>query len=78
MLVRRLASMTSQNPSFISANLQTMRSRISAAQSRSAYKQEVRLVAVSKTKPSSDIMEAYEQGQRHFGENVRGSHTDFL
>ncbi len=29
----------------------------------------VRLVAVSKTKPAEDIMEAYEAGQRIFGEN---------
>ena len=29
----------------------------------------VRLVAVSKTKPPSDIMEAYSTGQRDFGEN---------
>ena len=31
--------------------------------------EEVTLVAVSKTKPISDIMEAYEAGQRVFGEN---------
>lgn len=31
--------------------------------------QHVTLVAVSKTKPNSDIMEAYEKGQRIFGEN---------
>ncbi len=30
---------------------------------------EVQLVAVSKTKPVSDILEAYRAGQRHFGEN---------
>lgn len=30
---------------------------------------DVRLVAVSKTKPVSDIMEAYDAGQRVFGEN---------
>ena len=30
---------------------------------------DVRLVAVSKTKPVSDIMEAYQAGQRVFGEN---------
>ena len=30
---------------------------------------DVTLVAVSKTKPNSDIMEAYEAGQRVFGEN---------
>lgn len=29
----------------------------------------VTLVAVSKTMPNSDILEAYEVGQRHFGEN---------
>ena len=29
----------------------------------------VTLVAVSKTKPISDLMEAYEAGQRIFGEN---------
>ena len=29
----------------------------------------VELVAVSKTKPTSDITAAYEAGQRHFGEN---------
>jgi pyridoxal phosphate enzyme (YggS family) len=27
------------------------------------------IVAVSKTKPASDILEAYQAGQRHFGEN---------
>jgi PLP dependent protein len=32
----------------------------------------VRLVAVSKTKPAGDIMEAYEAGQRIFGENRAG------
>lgn len=30
---------------------------------------EVRLVAVSKTKPASDVREAYDAGQRDFGEN---------
>lgn len=29
----------------------------------------VELIAVSKTKPEEDIVEAYEGGQRHFGEN---------
>jgi hypothetical protein len=32
-------------------------------------KQNVRLVAVSKTKPVENIIEAYRAGQRHFGEN---------
>ena len=29
----------------------------------------VRLVAVSKTKPVEDLMEAHAAGQKHFGEN---------
>jgi len=36
---------------------------------RESIPQEVTLVAVSKTKPSSDIQEAYDAGQRDFGEN---------
>ena len=32
-------------------------------------REEVTLIAVSKTHPASDIMELYEQGVRHFGEN---------
>ncbi|MDN3644134.1 YggS family pyridoxal phosphate-dependent enzyme [Lutimonas halocynthiae] len=36
---------------------------------KSKIDQGVTLVAVSKTKPISDIMEAYEAGQRNFGEN---------
>lgn len=31
--------------------------------------EEVTLVAISKTKPTEDLLEAYEAGQRHFGEN---------
>ncbi|WP_299674314.1 YggS family pyridoxal phosphate-dependent enzyme [uncultured Tenacibaculum sp.] len=38
-------------------------------QIKSKLPKEVTLVAVSKTKPSSDIVEAYEAGQRIFGEN---------
>ncbi|WP_111682977.1 YggS family pyridoxal phosphate-dependent enzyme [Winogradskyella tangerina] len=44
----------------ISENLQKITSRIP---------NEVTLVAVSKTKPVSDLMEAYNSGQRIFGEN---------
>ena len=36
---------------------------------KSALQKNVTLVAVSKTKPVSDLMEAYEAGQRIFGEN---------
>lgn len=45
---------------------------MSIANSIRKYKEElgeVQLVAVSKTKPSSDILAAYDAGQRHFGEN---------
>jgi len=38
-------------------------------QIKSTIPKEVTLVAVSKTKPTSDIMEAYETGHRIFGEN---------
>ncbi|WP_339835745.1 YggS family pyridoxal phosphate-dependent enzyme [uncultured Flavobacterium sp.] len=44
----------------IANNLQTIKSQLPA---------NVTLVAVSKTKPVSDLMEAYEAGQRIFGEN---------
>ena len=45
--------------------------------------QSVRLVAVSKTKPIEDIVEAYNAGQRHFGENyvqelVEKAHSDVI
>ena len=36
---------------------------------RDALPENVKLVAVSKTKPNEDIMEAYQAGQRIFGEN---------
>jgi len=35
----------------------------------SSIPEEVKLVAVSKTKPIADILEAYNAGQRVFGEN---------
>ncbi|MFC4096990.1 YggS family pyridoxal phosphate-dependent enzyme [Euzebyella saccharophila] len=44
----------------IKDNLQSIRSQIPT---------NITLVAVSKTKPNEDIMEAYETGQRIFGEN---------
>ncbi|WP_285164717.1 YggS family pyridoxal phosphate-dependent enzyme [Shewanella goraebulensis] len=40
-----------------------------AAQNCSRNSEEVTLLAVSKTKPISDIIEAYQAGQRCFGEN---------
>jgi len=45
----------------IAANLTKLKNEVSASG--------VKLIAVSKTKPVADIMEAYEAGQRLFGEN---------
>jgi pyridoxal phosphate enzyme (YggS family) len=43
---------------------------------QAALPENVTLVAVSKTKPVSDLMEAYEAGQRIFGENKIQEMTD--
>lgn len=54
----------------IAENLARVRDRIArAATAASRDPSQVRLVAVSKTKPASAIREAYEAGQRDFGEN---------
>lgn len=50
--------------------LERVRQRIAAAaQASGRAASEVRLLAVSKTKPSAAIREAYAEGQRDFGEN---------
>ncbi len=43
---------------------------------KSELKPDVTLVAVSKTKPNEDLMEAYNAGQRDFGENKIQEMTD--
>ncbi|PAA94604.1 hypothetical protein BOX15_Mlig010458g3, partial [Macrostomum lignano] len=56
----------------VASRLQSVLQRIAsaaAAASGGSAKQLPRLVAVSKTKPISDIVAAYSAGQRHFGEN---------
>lgn len=56
--------------STIATGLGKVRDRIArAAEAASRDPASVRLVAVSKTKPASAIREAYELGQRDFGEN---------
>lgn len=45
----------------VKENLQEIKQQLSST--------DALLVAVSKTKPNADIIEAYEAGQRHFGEN---------
>ena len=44
-------------------------SRIEQARLKNGIQHAVRLVAVSKTKTVEEIRQAYETGQRHFGEN---------
>jgi pyridoxal phosphate enzyme (YggS family) len=54
----------------IKENLETVEARIAAACKRAGRKRaEVKLVAVSKTKPAEAVMEAAEAGQILFGEN---------
>lgn len=54
----------------ITANLAVVKSRIERAAKRGGVDPaDVRLIAVSKTKPASAVLEAYRAGQRLFGEN---------
>lgn len=43
--------------------------QVKESRAKSPYGQDVTLIAVSKTHPVSDLMEAYEAGARDFGEN---------
>jgi PLP dependent protein len=57
--------------SSIRDNLETVRERIARAAARAGRSLEsVRLLAVTKTQPPERIREAWEAGQRHFGENM--------
>lgn len=56
----------SMSASTVASNLAEVQHRISSSVSGN---EKVRLVAVSKTKPSSMILECYESGQIRFGEN---------
>ncbi|MDE0955592.1 MAG: hypothetical protein OSA07_03890, partial [Pseudomonadales bacterium] len=40
-----------------------------ACQASDRSENDIMLLAVSKTKPLSDVIAAYDHGQRHFGEN---------
>ncbi len=53
----------------ISNRLQDILATIQSAQANSPYRQQVKLLAVSKAQPSSAIREAYAAGQVLFGEN---------
>ncbi|KAJ3326425.1 hypothetical protein HDU76_012929 [Blyttiomyces sp. JEL0837] len=68
--VRRM-EVDPQRQSDLIHNLSQIKDRVLAAKAKQPIPRDVRLVAVSKTKPSSDILAAYAGGQRHFGENVQ-------
>ena len=51
----------------LTQRLDAIRAQVSEAANQSGH--DVTLVAVSKTKPDADLMEAYDAGQRDFGEN---------
>lgn len=54
----------------ISENLKEVHNRIEAAEKRAKREPgSAKLIAVTKTKPVSDLMEAYQAGERDFGEN---------
>ena len=54
----------------ISENLSRVRQEIrEAALNAGRAPEDVTLIAVSKTKPATDVLAALEAGQRHFGEN---------
>lgn len=56
----------------LAENLSSIRNRVTeavASSSQADHLPKALLVAVSKYKPSSDILGCYEQGQRDFGEN---------
>jgi uncharacterized pyridoxal phosphate-containing UPF0001 family protein len=53
----------------IGSRLAGILARIEQARTKHAVQHAVRLVAVSKTKTVDEIRQAYDAGQRHFGEN---------
>lgn len=53
----------------IGENIVRIQERIARAREKSGRRDEVTLIAVSKTQPAEAIREAYEAGIRHFGEN---------
>jgi len=53
----------------IGSKVAAILARIKQTRHKHAILHPVRLVAVSKTKSVEEIKEAYDAGQRHFGEN---------
>ena len=65
--IRRMSN--SAEATDIASRLSHVLSRVKDASENSNRQILPRLVAVSKTKPASDVLEAYNAGHRHFGEN---------
>jgi pyridoxal phosphate enzyme (YggS family) len=53
----------------IRENILRLQDRIAEARQKSSHVEEVTLIAVSKNHPAESILEAYQTGLRHFGEN---------
>lgn len=69
-VVKRLLTMTVEKPlAERSSELAANYDRVFQQVKNKAQGKPVRLVAVSKLKPASDILALYEHGVRHFGEN---------
>jgi hypothetical protein len=68
--------MSDSGTSSVSSCLADVRRRVEIAAKDAGRSPVPRLVAVSKTKPAEAILEAYEAGQRHFGENYVQEVTD--
>jgi pyridoxal phosphate enzyme (YggS family) len=62
-------SSSSSSTGSVAENLATIKQRVEEAAKNTASSSPPRLVAVSKTKPVEALQEAYDAGQRHFGEN---------
>jgi pyridoxal phosphate enzyme (YggS family) len=66
---RTLACMATKSEAGVAVALKDVIKRVDAARQHENTQRQPRLVAVSKTKPVSLLQEAYDAGQRVFGEN---------
>jgi uncharacterized pyridoxal phosphate-containing UPF0001 family protein len=64
--------------SIVKENLNSVLNKIEIIKNQNEIKRDVRLVAVSKTKSIQEIIEAYNAGQRHFGENYVFKYLNYL
>ena len=59
----------SSDPDMLVSNLMLVKEKMQNTRLKYNRSDDISLVAVSKTKPSSDISVLYQAGQRKFGEN---------